>query len=45
MQLNRCVTIWEQTDKKPSFRLNAFRILAKIVHQHPELIDEIIALT
>lgn len=42
---NHCVNIWEKTDKQPSVRFNAFKILAKISQRHPELFKEIIALT
>lgn len=42
---NHCVNVWEKTDKQPSVRFNAFKILAKIVQRHPELSQEIISLT
>lgn len=42
---NHSVTIWEEMDKKPSVRLNAFKILAKIAKRHPELANEMISLT
>ena len=42
---NHCVTIWEEIDKQPSVRLNAFKILAKITQRHPELFQEVILLT
>ncbi len=41
---NQCVNIWEKTDKQPSVRFNAFKILAKISKRHPELSKEIILL-
>lgn len=40
-----CVSIWEKTDKQPSVRFNAFKILAKIAKKHPELLKEISSLT
>jgi len=42
---NHCVTIWEKIDKKPSVRLNALKILAKIANRHPDLFQEVILLT
>lgn len=42
---NHCVTIWEKIDKQPSVRFNAFKILGKIAHRHPELFQEVILLT
>jgi hypothetical protein len=38
---NHCVTVWERIGKKPSFRYNAFKIIAKIAKKHPDLSDEI----
>jgi hypothetical protein len=42
---NHCVTVWEQTGKKPSVRYTAFKILVKIAKKHPELSNEIVFLT
>lgn len=35
-----CISIWEQTHKKPSVRFNAFKLLAKIAKCNPELSKE-----
>jgi len=42
---NVCVTVWEKINKKPSVRLTAFKIILKIVKNHPDLSNEIIFLT
>jgi hypothetical protein len=36
-----CISTWEQTNKKPSVRFNAFKLLAKIAKSYPELSKEI----
>jgi hypothetical protein len=38
---NHCVTVWEKVNKKPSFRLNAFKLIVKIAQKHPDLYHEI----
>jgi hypothetical protein len=38
---NVCVSVWEKINKKPSVRFNAFKMIIKIVQNHPELINEI----
>jgi hypothetical protein len=40
-----CVKIWEQIDKIPSIRFNAFRILISITQKYPELKEELNLLT
>lgn len=42
---NHCVTVWEKTDKKPSLRLNAFKVMVKTAKKHPDLSREITFLT
>jgi len=42
---NHCVTVWEKINKKPSVRLNAFKVIVKIAHKHPGLSHEITFLT
>jgi hypothetical protein len=39
-----CIGIWEQIGKSPSVRINAFKMLLKIIRKHPELSNEIIYL-
>jgi len=38
---HNCVEIWEQTNKGPSVRLNALKIITKIARKHPALIPEV----
>ena len=38
---SHCVSIWETINKMPSVRYNAFKMMAKIVKKHPELLQEI----
>jgi hypothetical protein len=40
-----CVKVWEKTDKQPSVRINAFKLMVKIAKKYPDLTDEIIYLT
>jgi hypothetical protein len=40
-----CVNIWEKIGKQPSVRYNAFKLIVKIVRNHPDLSKEIIFLT
>lgn len=35
------ISIWEQIGKQPSVRINAFKMLLKIIQKHPELSNEI----
>lgn len=42
---DHCQKIWKQTDLQPSVRVNAFKIIAKIADQHPELKNELLFLT
>lgn len=35
------ISIWEQIGKQPSVRINAFKIILKIIKKHPELTNEI----
>jgi hypothetical protein len=36
-----CITLWEDISKQPSVRVTAFRIILRIVIQHPELVNEV----
>lgn len=36
-----CISLWENTQKKPSIRYTAFRFLVKITDKHPELRKEL----
>lgn len=38
---DKCVTIWEDISKSPSVRMVAFKALAKIASQYPEMKNEI----
>jgi hypothetical protein len=40
-----CLTTWESTDKQPSVRSNAFKLMAGIVKNHPELAKELFYVT
>lgn len=40
-----CVDFWEKIGKKPSVRYNAFKLMVKIVKNHPDLSNEIKLLT
>ncbi len=40
-----CVNIWKKIGKKPSVRYNAFKLMVKIVKNHPDLSKEIEFLT
>jgi hypothetical protein len=40
-----CIKIWEQTNKIPSVRYNALKLLVSISIKHPDLIREINSLT
>ena len=40
-----CMGIWEQINKAPSVRVNAFKFILKIAKKHPELAKEISFLT
>jgi hypothetical protein len=42
---DQCVAIWEQISHQPSVRFNAFKLLLKIAKKHPEVNEEISALT
>jgi len=42
---NICVNVWEKVNKKPSVRLNAFKLVVKIAEKYPELSNEIGFLT
>jgi hypothetical protein len=42
---DQCMAIWEKLDQQPSVRINAFKILVKIVGRHPELREELNFLT
>lgn len=36
-----CLTAWESTSKQPSVRSNAFKLIVRIVKNHPELAKEL----
>lgn len=40
-----CMTLWEQINKSPSVRYNAFRFIVKMAKKHPELSNEVQFLT
>ena len=42
---NICVSAWEKINKKPSVRINAFKLIVKIVKNHPGLSAELVFLT
>ncbi len=42
---NICVSVWEKVNKKPSVRINAFKLMVKIAKKYPELSNEISILT
>ena len=42
---NICVKVWEQINKKPSVRFNAFIMIVKIAKKYPDLYNEIFLLT
>jgi len=42
---NLCMDIWEQINKPPAVRVNALKLIIKIVKKHPELSHEITFLT
>lgn len=40
-----CVNVWEKKEKQPSVRYNAFKLMVKIIKNHPDLYKEITFLT
>jgi len=40
-----CVNVWEKIGKQPSVRHNAFKLMIKIIKNHPELSKEMAFLT
>jgi hypothetical protein len=40
-----CVNVWEKVGKQASVRFNAFKLMVRIIKNHPELSKEIIFLT
>lgn len=40
-----CVNVWEKIGKQPSVRYNAFKLMVKIIKDHPDLSKEITFLT
>ena len=42
---DHCVSVWGRINKKPSVRLNAFKMMVKIADSYPDLSHEIIYLT
>ncbi len=43
--LDRCISLWESTSKKPSVRFVAFKMMIKMAEKYPELANEIKYLT
>ncbi len=42
---DHCATVWGEINKRPSVRINAFKMMVKIVQKHPELSHELVFLT
>lgn len=42
---DKCMSIWEEINKKPSVRFTAFRFMINTVKKHPELLNEIVCVT
>lgn len=42
---NVCINIWKNIAKKPSVRYNSFKLMVKIIKNHPDLLVEIEFLT
>ncbi len=42
---NHCIAIWEQTNKRPAVRLNAFKLMADIAIKYPDLKKELTLFT
>ncbi len=40
-----CVSLWKQTEKKPSVRFTAFKGIQKIARKYPDLTNELVLLT
>jgi hypothetical protein len=40
-----CVNTWEKTGKQASVRYNAFKLMVRIIKNHPDLYEEIKFLT
>lgn len=40
-----CLNIWEKVGKQASIRVNAFKVMVKIIKKHPELRNELMFLT
>jgi hypothetical protein len=40
-----CTGIWERTEKQPSVRYNAFKLIIRVIKKHPGLLKEITFLT
>jgi hypothetical protein len=43
--LQVCTEVWEKTEKNPSVRFTAFKLMVKIAEKHPEIYNEMILLT
>lgn len=43
--LDFCTELWMKTNKVPSVRYNAFRLMVKVVRKHPALLKEVELLT
>lgn len=42
---NICINTWRKTEKQPSVRYNAFKLIIRIIKKHPELLNEVKYLT
>jgi len=40
-----CVSLWKETEKKPSVRFTAFNCIQKIARKYPDLTNELVLLT
>ncbi len=40
-----CVSLWKQTDKKPSVWFTSFKCIQKVVRKYPDLTNELVLLT
>ncbi len=41
LMFDKCVTLWESINKKPSVRYSAFKFIIQIAKRHPDLSQEI----
>ena len=45
LMFDKCVTLWESINKKPSVRYSAFKFIIQIAKRHPDLSQEIALLS